>query len=304
MNMAVDGSGTPRVTGELVTFYSRDRTRLDGILYCPSAPRAIVIHVPGSLGNFYHNHFLRWLAGAYRDAGIGMLSFNLQAHDGIAEGYDKDGNFRYVGGSVVPFETSIPDIQGALDFCQSIAPVAVLQGHSLGCDRITWAAMQTGFAGRLILLSPCDSLELQERWLSPRAEKVSDQIVRLEKNALRSPAIAQISTTEYGVHQKGEDYINPVSIPTLLSIMKGPAFSLFCKNVAPPASISNDSIAVIGGSDPLQTWDYDEMMPLVRRTLPNVRMLYYKTSDHEFAGCESDVALKLAGWVADGLSAA
>lgn len=302
MKQSTDGFGMPQIRGELVTFYSGDNTRLDGILYAPASPRAIVLHVHGSLGNFYHNHFLRWMAAAYFDVDVAMLSFNLQAHDGIAEGYDRAGDFRYIGGSLVSFDSCIQDIQGAIQFGLTLAPEVVLQGHSLGCDRVTWYAAKSGFKGKLILLSPCDSLELQQRWLLPKGENVRQQIDRLNRQNNSSPAIEQLVTSEYGVHQKGEDYINPVSVPTLLSIMKGPAFSLFCKGVGIQVQLPNRAIAVIGGADPLQTWDYVAMAPLVQRILPAIQMMFYESCDHEFSGVERDIAQKLASWIVDNLT--
>ena len=167
--------------GELVTFTNSKGLRLDGILYHNNADRTTIIHVHGSFGNFYHNHFLRLMAKMYSDAGINFLSFNLSAHDGIAEAIrckGKTEEWEYIGYSVVDFSTCIYDIEGAIDFVQQFSDRVVLQGHSLGCDRVLHFLTGKEANYDFILLGPADSYQLHKNWLAP--ETVEQQITRLK----------------------------------------------------------------------------------------------------------------------------
>ena len=59
---------------------------LDGIEFRPKTAKAVVVHVHGSLGNFYHQPFLKEFARDWNKRGIALISYNLRSHDGIAEG--------------------------------------------------------------------------------------------------------------------------------------------------------------------------------------------------------------------------
>jgi len=103
------------VLGELVTLRNTKGLALDGILYRKDGNHTTVVHVHGSLGNFYQNQFLRVIARRYLDVGTNFLSFNLSGHDGIAEGF-RDDTFEYVGGSIMEFDECLYDIEGAVQF--------------------------------------------------------------------------------------------------------------------------------------------------------------------------------------------
>ena len=122
--------------GKLVKIATADRHELDGILYEAEESIATVLHVHGSLGNFYHQPFIPVFAQILTGEGINLLSCNMRTHDGIAEGYDTEGMMQYVGGSLVRFETCVEDIQGAVRWSRKLGPKVYLQGHSLGCDRV------------------------------------------------------------------------------------------------------------------------------------------------------------------------
>ncbi len=141
-----------RVLGELVTFEDGGRFHHDGILYHAGDGLPTIIHVHGSFGNFYQNDFLRIMAAHYLASGINFLSFNLAAHDGLAEGYRNDWDFEYTGGAIVDFNTCVDDIQSAVDFVSPFSGRIVLQGHSLGCDRVVHYLRSTAAPLDFILL--------------------------------------------------------------------------------------------------------------------------------------------------------
>ena len=220
----MEREGTDR--GRLVKITAGDGHELDGILYEADESLATVLHVHGSLGNFYHQRFITVFARALTREGINLLSCNMRAHDGIAEGYDTEGEMKYVGGSLARFETCVEDIKGAVAWSRRMGRQVYLQGHSLGCDRVLHYLESTRAGLSPILLSPCDSRQLQRDWLGE--EQFSQQEAALrERNEVQSTAEVNtwaLSPREtYGL--KGGDgwtYAIPVTEEVLESILLGP----------------------------------------------------------------------------------
>ena len=151
--------------GYLVTFKTPTGFELDGIVFGDERCSCTIVHVHGSLGNFYQNRFIRVMGQSYPRSGIRLLSFNLSAHDGLAEGYRDADSFEYAGGSVVDFQRCTDDIDGAVAFARRLGGEVVLQGHSMGCDRVLHYLLTRGGGYDFVLLGPCDSYRLQEKWI-------------------------------------------------------------------------------------------------------------------------------------------
>ena len=144
---ASNWAGTKMVIGEsahgkLMSVVNGAGLVLDGIVFSPPNARLAIVHVHGSLGNFYQQPFIRVFANRLARHGVAVLSFNLTSHDGVGEGYTPDQKMRYIGGSLSRFETCLDDLDALLCFAGSICPRVVLQGHSLGCDRVLFYAQR------------------------------------------------------------------------------------------------------------------------------------------------------------------
>ena len=164
--------------GELITFNNSRGLPLDGMLYQSERTSGVtIVHVHGSMGNFYHNQFLRLMAKKYLEAGISFFPFNLSSHDCVTEGFRYDYSFEYTGGAIVDFGTCVDDIKAALAIARTFGETVILQGHSLGCDRIVQYIISEDSDCDFILLGPSDSYKLQSIWIAP--ETVEDQIARL-----------------------------------------------------------------------------------------------------------------------------
>jgi len=134
----------------LVRFITKDNLRLDGLLWYPTKPTTrVIIHVHGTAGNFYENLFLDTMHTEFTAKGWAFLAFNNRgAND--------------EGAQTEIFEDCETDIVAAIEFCkkQGFTEI-VLQGHSYGCNKVTWYALQTGFAGKIVLLAPCDMVAIK-----------------------------------------------------------------------------------------------------------------------------------------------
>ena len=284
----------PRARGELLSVVNAAGLVLDGIVFCPPTPRLLIVHVHGSLGNFYQQRFLRVFANWFMENDIGLLSFNLTGHDGIAEGYSRDGEMRYVGGSLARFESCLDDLDALLELARSMCPHVVFQGHSLGCDRILFYAERRSSRIPLILLSPCDSYRLQELWLGK--EGVASQIRRLSSAAKIKGDVSLLPAAEYGVNgPDGWTYSIPVSRDALLSIITGAPFQTLRVDREPHVASVAPALAYMGMHDAIRGAALKDMVTRIRGLLPSVEV-FTVAGDHGLEGCEDAVAKRVLEW--------
>lgn len=268
---------------------------LDGIVFRPPNVRLAIVHVHGSLGNFYQQPFIRVFANQLARHNIALLSFNLTSHDGISEGYTDDGEMHYIGGSLSRFDTCLDDLDVLLQLGKSICPRVILQGHSLGCDRVLFYEQQrtTGFP--LVLLSPCDSYRLQAAWL--RGETVQQQAARLSQMGGDSDDPLLLPPCEYGLSgPDGWTYEIPVSRSTLLSIVDGPPFRILrVGSTADPVS-RGPAFIYMSECDTIRGVALDAMRDHVRQLLPAAQVYTDPNGDHSLDGSETAVAGAIAAW--------
>lgn len=287
--------------GQLVSFGGAEGLRLDGILYRAPGARDTVIHCHGSFGNFYQNAFVRVLAGRVQQTGANFLSFNLSAHDGVAEGYFSDGGFRYVGASLVDFETCIGDLAGAVSFASGLGAGIVLSGHSLGCDRIVAASLHHEWTFPLVLLAPCDSYALQSNLIAP--ESVEEQRGRLSMSRLeQAPDPARqfdwLPLGEYGVRSTRDwTYPNPITRSAFLSISRGPPYRLFRFGLEPEWHLSSRALVISPGQDALLTSPPARVGKYFSAAFGHSTHVVVP-GDHMFAGSEDRLADTVVDWLA------
>ena len=102
--------------GKLMSIVNGAGLVLDGIVFSPPNARLAIVHVHGSLGNFYQQPFIRVFANRLARHGIAVLSFNLTGHDGVSEGYTPDqccpGKVAPSDGKSRPFNVLWPVLPG------------------------------------------------------------------------------------------------------------------------------------------------------------------------------------------------
>lgn len=269
--------------------------QLHGILYSQAGQDTTIIHVHGSFGNFYANPIIPVMARIYGSAGISFLSINVSAHDGLAEG-DRNGVFEYVGGSRTEFTECLYDLEGAVAFARTFSERVVLQGHSLGCDRVLHYLLNSSTGCDLVLLSPCDSYQLQADWLAP--ETVEEQIHRLKNQSPSDLEFDWLPAREYGVKGEGDwTYVIPITRRAFLSIAEGPPYRLMKIKAPADFRIERRALIYIGGKDALQVWPHEVMFSYLRERIRHVEEVYVPSGDHMLGGCEEAVAARIAQWV-------
>ncbi len=285
-----------RILGELVTVKSASGFELDGIVYRDDSCRTTIIHIHGSFGNFYQSRFVRLMARMYHEAGMNLLTVNMASHDGLVEGYRDKDEFEYAGGAVADFNECTNDIKGAVEFANQFSDHVILQGHSLGCDRVLQFLISHNAQYDFILLAPCDSYQLQANWIAP--ESVEEQIQRLKRETPRDPQFDWLPTREYGI-KGGQDWTYPIPVTrrAFLSIAEGPPYRLM--KITEPASfhLAQRALIYIGGKDALQVWPQEVMFKYLRERISDVVEVYVPQGDHVLADCEEEVTERIIQWV-------
>lgn len=281
--------------GELVAFPNANGFRHDGILYQCERCDITIIHIHGSLGNFYQQGFIKSFAAVYAKNQINFLSFNLTGHDGLADSNYNGNDTGYTGGSLTDFSNCLTDIQAAIDFVKPFSRKIILQGHSLGCDRIIHYLLTRREKYDFILLSPCDSYQLQSNYIAP--EEVSAQISRLKIASGLEKGYDWLPITEYGVKQGTYTYPSPITRKALLSILEGPPFYLFRISQPRQFWLEQRSLIYIGGQDQLQTWPSNTMFRFFEDRIQSVTHAFYPDGDHGLIGCDTQVAHQIIEWL-------
>jgi len=285
-----------KIKGELITFQNTTGFHHDGVLYESENSKKTIIHVHGSYGNFYQSPFVRVMAKAYVENGYNFLSFNLRCHDGFAEGYKNENDFEYVGGALTDWATCVSDIESAVQFAITFSDRIIIQGHSLGCDRTVEYLLKSNKDFDFILLSPCDSYQLQSKWLQPD-ETVEQQTKRLKIGQTTLNNFDWLPINEYGVYSMKEDYILPITRKALLSIISGPPFKLF--KISDPVHyyLNQNCFIYIGGKDNLQTEKPMMMFDFFKERIKNVESCLVEDGDHMLKNYEEKVAKKIIMWL-------
>lgn len=291
--------------GRLVSFRTKENYEIIGMLYSNSErpSEKIVIHIHGNFGNFYQNKFIWIMSYLYIDHGIDFLAINLSSHDGLAEGYyGKD--LKYVGGAVADYSDSQKDIDAAIEFVKQRGyKTIILQGHSLGCDKIIQHSLNNNSIYPLILLSPVDSYKVQSEWIYP--ETVENQIKRLSRS-VKEPSTAWgkadfdwIPSREYGAKGDTADwtYEIPISRPALLSILKSSAFKYLNVMSGSPFIIKCPVFVFVGARDGLQMHENKTWITFLEKSFPNSQIVSHLDADHDVCGVEEEVSELIIQWI-------
>ena len=306
--------------GRLVTIRTTERFEIIGMLFQSESSykgtdvnekhiltdfnTPIVIHVHGNFGNFYQNKFLWYMSEMYLQNGIDFLSINLSSHDGLAEGY-YGVQLKYVGGGVADYEASQLDIEAAVQYVQELGyKNVVLQGHSLGCDKIIEFAMNHEHLFPLILLSPVDSYAVQSNWISP--ESVEEQIERIKKGLYPqedkpwgSADLDWLPNQEYGAKGGTQEwtYEIPITKEALLSILEGAAFKYLNVKTGDPFTLENRTFAYLGKRDGLQMHRHEDWVEFLQHSFTHITFAQDLDADHDIVGVEAELTERIIKWI-------
>lgn len=280
-------------TPVVVEFSSTNGLLLQGLLFGQFNDVPTVIHVHGSCGNFLSFSPIILEASILNANGINLLSINTSACDGIREGF-RGTEFGYVGGAISDFDECVSDIAGAIEYAQRFSSKVILQGHSLGCDRVVHYQIATCDYYDTVLIAPCDSYALHQIFLGD--ETLEEQIARL-KRSYSMERHCLLAPNEYGIRSKGEEYWIPITLRTFLSVAEGPPFRLFRLDKTIDYFIRSRAFVAIGKLDPLQTVEPAEMFRHLSNRFVAVERVLLTNSNHEMEPEARHLFEQLMTWI-------
>jgi len=279
--------------GFLFEYMSETGLRNHGFIWGRDIYDVCILHIHGSYGNFYQNSFLASLCERFLNYKTNLCTINLTSHDGLAEGFFSEEKMEYVGGGVSEYGTCVDDIKGAIAELKKTFKRIILQGHSLGCDRVLSFCLNSDYNERVILLGPCDSAKLHSIWTL--GESVVSQLERIDQNS--DSGLSWINESEYGV-RCGQDwtYNLPIKKNAFESIVLGDPFKLF--NITNPMQfyLDIDFFVYLGDSDPLRTFSINDF-DIHMSTRCKSCYIYVGAGGHMLEGCEEDVSSEIFKWL-------
>ena len=276
----------------LIRIRTADGLLLSGLAAEPERPQGVIVHVHGKGGNFYENDFVATMCNVYPRFGLAFMSFNNRGSHVLTEAY-VNGRLTYTGSAVEVFEDCVTDIDAALEEVRKRwnAPV-LLQGHSLGCDKVLYYARQkraSDVAG-IVLLSPADSYSIHRRWLGE--ESISQQVERLERDFKND---SDLIWNEYGV-PGGEGYPIPITVKALKELLLGAGLQNIRYDRRQATTCQLPGFVYIGEADPLATAGIEVIRDYFSREFTSATLVQRPEGDHHFHGVEEDVVTEVAGW--------
>lgn len=192
-----------------------------------------------------------------------------------------------------PFETSYDDIGGAIKFVRQLREKIILQGHSLGTDKILYYMIKSGEVYPFILLSPCDSYALQKNWIYP--EPVEAQIERIRK--LPDKKWNWLDEKEYGIKTETENYSIPITKEAFLSLAEGFNFKYTkIENSDISYFLNTKALIYIGKRDSYQTSDSDMVKKFYETRIKTPFFCIEELGNHELDEVCDDVIGEIIKW--------
>jgi len=226
---AYNEKGEIKMKTQIIRMVTSDTLRLDGLFYEPIVKsNKCIIHVHGTSSDFYRTEYFEEMSSQFTENGFAFLTFNNRgsgleySFKTIVDG--KIGKSIPIGSRNETFEDCVIDIQTAVEFAKSKGYTEIiLQGHSYGCNKVIWYALEKDFAGKIILLAPCDIADIKRKsaqgrvaWKSRNSENVNmfryrDKTFMTRLSNLKNQIIIQIGTNDAFIDQPIQeciDYLN------------------------------------------------------------------------------------------------
>lgn len=287
---------TNHLRSEFVRIITEDGLELHGLLFEPTEKTTnALIHIHGWIGNFYENKFIDYIAKEAILRWFAFLTFNNRG-TGIVTDLIKRGEskleYRRIGGSLEKFEDCVIDIKAAIDFLsQRGYKEIILQGHSLGCQKITFYKYKTEDerVKGLILLAPVDDVAFTKKQLKNKYKKSLDIAREMVKNG------------------KGDDLVSkwmafyPLLNARMFLNVADPESSSgrifdYARSLKEIKSISCPKLAVFGSNDEYQS-NPGEKLEILKKNVKDCDLGLIKNSGHGFVGFEEELSRLVGKWL-------
>ena len=277
---------------ELIRITTKDNIELQGMLYEPKKRTKAIIHIHGLIGNFYENSMIDYFAKQAVKNNYAFMSFNNRGAGIVTDFLRKKKKDIRIGGSLEKFEDTVLDIKAAVDFLSKRGyKQIILQGHSSGCQKITYYKYKTHDkrVKALIELAPADDIAVAKMILKDKYEKA----LKIAKN----------------MQKKGQ---NTKTVPEWMQFY--PLFNVrMFLSVADPDSSSGrifdypgklkeiksakcPVLAIFGSKDRYEPKPA-EKLKILKNNVKDCDTVLIKNANHSFSNYESRLANLVVKWI-------
>jgi pimeloyl-ACP methyl ester carboxylesterase len=239
----------------------------------------LVLHIHGTWGNFYGNHFIDYFSRQYPTHGYSFLSANTRGHDD--------------GAISEKFEDCLLDIGQWINYAlENGYKKIVLQGHSLGALKAVYFMnkQKNSPIDKLILLSPFDPIAFYCKGNLQARESILSYVKKVMK----------VSPSELVSKEVWDKWL--ISAGTLFDILrKDSVYDIFPfrkGNLIESSltKVEKPIFAAIGGNDfaafPSPRSEYEQLSKLI-----SVNSVLIPDAPHNFAGFEDHLLRYIFEWI-------
>ena len=284
---------------ELVRIQTKDKLELQGLLYEPKIKtNKIVIHNHAWIGNFYENLFIDYIAKEMISNGYAFLTYNNRGAGILGEfikidsknGIKKRTHIQS-GGSVEKFEDCILDISAGIEFSKLKGYNSiVLEGHSLGCQKIAYYQAKTNDKNvcGLIFLAPVDDIAYVKGLLGNKYDEMLNIANKLKKEGNGNDLIpAEMAFYPMMTVNRYLDLIDHETEHGKILNYSGNLIGI--KNINCPA------IAIFGTRDDYET-NPEKTLSFLEKEL-GWKTKLIENADHWFFGQEDKLSKIISSWL-------
>ena len=275
---------------------TKDKIELHGLLFEPNRKTSnALIHVHGWTGNFYENKFIDFIAKKVVSKGFAFLTLNNRGA-GIISDFIKRKRSKVdyikIGGSLEKFKDCIFDIKAAVDFLNKKGyKKIILQGHSLGCQKITFYKYKTKDRriNGLVLLAPVDDIGFTKRKLNKKYKESLNIARKMVRNGKGDDPVPEWMAFY--------DLLNArmfLNVADSKSV-SGRIFD-YSGSLKEIKSMNCSKLAVFGSKDEYQ-FNPSEKLKILKKEVKNCDVKLIENSGHGFIGFEENLSKIVSDWL-------
>lgn len=275
---------------------AKDGLELHGLLFEPDRKTTnALIHVHGWVGNFYENKFIDYIAKKAASKGFAFLTFNNRGAGILNDFIKRKGvkmNYVRIGGSLEEFKDCIIDIKATVDFLSKKGyKRIILQGHSLGCQKITYYQYRTKDkrVKALVLLAPVDDTGFVKRDLGKKYKKALGVAKEMVKKGKSNKPVPEWMA--FYPLLNASMFLNIADTKSA----SGKLFD-YSGNLKEIKSINCPKLALFGSKDEYQD-NPSEKLKILKREVKNCNTKLIKGSSHGFVGFEENLSKIVSSWL-------
>jgi pimeloyl-ACP methyl ester carboxylesterase len=285
-----------KLVGEPVRITTKDNLELHGILFEPNKKiDKALIHIHGWSGNFYENKFIDFIAKEAVDKGFAFLTFNNRGVGFVTDLIRrKKSKVEYVkiGGSWEKFENCILDIKAAVDFLDKKGyKKIILEGHSLGCQKITYYKYKTEDkrVKALVELAPVDDVGFVKRLHGKKYENSLRIAKEMVKKGLGNKPVPKWML--FTPLLSARRYLDIADSNT----MQGRLFD-YSGNLKEIKNVNCPVLAIFGSKDDYEI-EAGKKLEILKNNVKNCDTKLIKNANHGFVGSEAVLSKIVGYWI-------